>query len=158
NRVGRALAQRPSLLVKGRIEATTLYGDLALDAARRGDRAEAGSWIERGRQSEPPLKQTAHALLWEMIDLQVKVRLEAPEVWVPRRAALLERYRGNAEATSAILMRLAGLGLVQVAIDPKHPGQIILDTRLLEHYLREFGPRVTTAAGELGIAASRAQI
>jgi tetratricopeptide (TPR) repeat protein len=158
NRAARIITERPSLMVKGRIEATTLYGDLALAAARRDDRVEAGMWIERGRQSEPPLKQAAHALLWELIDLQVKIILDEPEVWVPLLAVLLERYRGNPEATTAVLMRLAQFGLVQAGIDPKHPDQIVLDTRVLEQYLSQFGPRVTTATGELGVSASQGQI
>src|SRR5205823_7756000 len=95
NRAARVIAKRPSLLVKGRIEPITLYGELALDAARRRDRAGAMAWMERGRQSEPPLKQAAHAVFWEMLDLQVKISLEPPDVWVPFLAAILERYRGN---------------------------------------------------------------
>ena len=99
--------QRPSLLIKGRIEPITLYGDLALDAAQRNDRAEAENWLARGRQSEPPQKRPAHALAWEMIELQVKMVLDEPEVWVPDLAVILERYRGNQEATSAVFLRLS---------------------------------------------------
>jgi hypothetical protein len=35
---------------------------------------------------------------------------------------------------------------------------MVLDTRVLEHYLSQYGPRVTTASGELGVAASRGEI
>ncbi len=61
NGAGRAIAQRPSLPMKSRIPLTTLYGDLAHDAARRGDRAEAQGWIRRGRESEPSHKISPNA-------------------------------------------------------------------------------------------------
>jgi hypothetical protein len=158
NRAARVIASRPSLLVKGRIEPTTLYGDLAIDAARHNDRAGAADWLERGRKSEPPLKQAASALFWELLDLQVKMIIDEPEVWVPALAVILDRYRGNQEAFSAVLMRLIELGLVKAAPDPKNSKQILLDTRVLEHYLGQYGPRITTASGSLGAAASRGAI
>ncbi len=158
NRLARLIDARPALLIKGKIEPTTLYGELALDAAGRSDRAEAMSWLARGLESEPPLKRSAHALGWEMIDLQVQMVLDGPEVWVPSLAVILERYRGNQEATSAVFLRLINLGLVQVVQDPNHPDQMALDTRTLEYYLNQFGPRVTTASGQLGVAATRGEI
>jgi hypothetical protein len=148
-RAARTIAERPSLIVKGRIEATQLYKELALDAARRGDRAEAESWIEQGRQSEPPLKQSANALHWQLVDIQTRIVLDDPEDWVPLIATLLDRYRGNPEATTAILIRLAELGLVQMGVDPKKPDQISLDTKVLEQLLSQFGPRLTTSQGAI---------
>ena len=93
-----------------------------------------------------------------MIDLQVQMVLDGPEVWVPSLAVILERYRGNQEATSAVFLRLINLGLVQVVQDPNRPDQMALDTRMLEHYLSQYGPRVTTASGQLGVAATRGEI
>ena len=159
NRVARLIDARPALMVKGKIEPTTLYGELALDAAGRSDRAAgdaAGSLA--GVESEPPLKRSANALAWEMIELQVQMVLDGPEVWVPSLAVILERYRGNQEATSAVFLRLINLGLVQVVQDPNHPDQMALDTRTLEYYLNQYGPRVTTASGQLGVAATRGEI
>ena len=60
-----------------------LYGELALDAAGRNDRSQAMSWLARGRESEPPLKRSPPTLAWEMIELQVQMVLDGPEVWVP---------------------------------------------------------------------------
>jgi tetratricopeptide (TPR) repeat protein len=157
-RAARALDARPSLLVRAQIEPLVLYGELALDAARRGDRDQARTWTERGRRSEPPLKQAAHAVLWEMLDLQAQIILDPPEVWVPTLAAILERYRGNQEAVSAVFMRLIDLGLVGAAIDPKRPNEIRLDTRVLDQYLSQYGPRVATAADEVGAAARPGEI
>jgi tetratricopeptide (TPR) repeat protein len=157
-RVARLIDARPALMVKGKIEPTTLYGELALDAAGRSDRAQAKHWLDRGVESEPPLKRSANALAWEMIDLQVQMVLDEPEDWVPTLAMILERYRGNQEATSAVILRLINLGLVQVVQDPSRPDQMALDTRVLEHYLSQYGPRVTTASGQLGVAATRGEI
>jgi hypothetical protein len=84
--------------------------------------------------------------------------LDGPEVWVKTLAVILEQYRGNQEATSAIFVRLIKFGLVQVVADPNHPDQVALDTRTLDDYLNRFGPRVTTAGGELGVAATRSEI
>ena len=95
---------------------------------------------------------------WEMIELQVQMVLDEPEVWVPSLAVILERYRGNQEATSAVFLRLINLGLVQVVQDPNRPDQMALDTRTLEYYLNQYGPRVTTASGQLGVAATRGEI
>ena len=50
----------------------------------------------------------------------------------PSLAVILERCRGNNEATSAVLLRLVSLGLVQVGVDPNRPDQMILDTQMLE--------------------------
>jgi hypothetical protein len=158
NRAARLIDQRPSLFVTGRIEHINLYGDLALEAAQDGDRTNAENWIARGRQAESPQKRAAHSLAWEMISLEVKMLLDEPEVWVPVLAVILERCRGNQEATSAVLLRLVSLGLVQAGVDPNRPEQLLLDTQMLEQYLKRYGPRVTTATGELGVAASQAEI
>jgi tetratricopeptide (TPR) repeat protein len=158
NQAARLIDQRPSLMTTGRIELIDLYGDLAVEAAHDGDRPRAEEWLVRGRQAESPKKRSANALAWEMIGLEVKMLLDEPEVWVPVLAVILERCRGNNEATSAVLLRLVSLGLVQAGVDPKRPDQLILDTQMLEQYLKRYGPRVTTATGELGVAASQSEI
>lgn len=157
-RAARLIDSRPALLVKGKIDPTTLYGELALDAAGRGDRALAKHWLARGVESDPPLKRSANALAWEMIDLQIQMVLDSPETWVPTLAVILDRYRGNQEATSAVFLRLINLGLVRVVPEPNRPDHVGLDTRVLEHYLNQYGPRVTTASGQLGVAATRGEI
>ncbi len=50
NRVARFLiAERPSILEKVNVPATTIYSDLALEAAAAGERAEAERWLARSR-------------------------------------------------------------------------------------------------------------
>jgi tetratricopeptide (TPR) repeat protein len=158
NQAARLIDRRPSLLTTGRIEPVDLYGDLALEAAHDRDREAAEDWLVRGRQAEAPKKRSATALAWEMIGLEVKMMLDQPEVWVPVLAVILERCRGNSEATSAVLLRLVSFGLVQAGVDPNRPGHLLLDTQMLEQYLKRYGPRVTTSTGELGVAASQTGI
>jgi tetratricopeptide (TPR) repeat protein len=157
-RVARLIDSRPALLVKGKIEPTALYGELALEAASRGDRTAAKHWLTRGPESESPLKRSANTLAWELLELHVQMVLDGPDVWVPTLAVILDRYRGNQEAMSAVIYRLINLGLVQAVHDPNYPDHMTLDTRVLEHYLSQYGPRVTTASGELGVSASRGEI
>ena len=157
NAAGRVIAERPSLLSRYRIDPLGLFGSLAIAAARKDDRAAAQEWVRRGRQAES-LKPAPRTLEWELTELQVAAILDRPEVWVPTIVVLLERYRGNQDATSAVLYRLVQMGLVQPVVDPNHPGQVLLDTGILDRLVAAFGPRVTTAAGEIGVAAGRGEI
>ncbi len=157
NAAGRVIAERPSLLSRYRIDPLGLFGSLAIAAARKDDRAAAQEWVRRGRQAES-LKPAPRTLEWELTELQVAAILDRPEVWVPTIVVLLERYRGNQDATSAVLYRLVQMGLVQPVVDPNHPGQVLLDTGILDRLVAAYGPRVTTAAGEIGVAAGRGEI
>ena len=106
-------------------------------------------WIRRGRQAES-LRATPRTLEWELTELQVSTLLDGPEVWVPSIVVLLERYRGNQDATYAVLYRLVQMGLVRPMVNPKRPGQVLLDMGILDQLIAEYGPRVTTAAGDRG--------
>ena len=55
-----------------------------------------------------------------------------------------------------MIYRLVQLGLVRPVVDPKRPGQVMLDMGILDQLIAEYGPRVTTAAGDRG--ASPAEI
>jgi tetratricopeptide (TPR) repeat protein len=158
NRIARMMHERPSLMIKGQIDTVALYGGLAIDAAHDKDGAEAELWLERGRQAESSFKRSAHALAWELLDVEVQMVLGEPDIWVPRVAQLLDKYQRNQEATSAIFLRLVNLGVVQLARDPKNPEQVLLDTRNLEKLIATYGPRVTTAAGNLSSGGSGAPI
>jgi tetratricopeptide (TPR) repeat protein len=159
NRVARFLiAERPALLEKIDVSTTTIYGDLALEAAGNGDRPAAERWLERGRESDSPERRAANAVAWEMLSIHLQMIFDEPTAWVPNLAVLLERSRGSQEATSFIFLRLIELGLIKPVPDPYHPDQMAVDTRVLEHLLKEYGPRVTTATGELGVAARGSSI
>ncbi len=143
------IAERPSLPAASGIDPVELYGGLALAAAARDDRAAAQEWIRRGRQAEST-RATPRNLEWELTEFQVSAVLDGPEVWVPTIVTLLERYRDNPDASSAVLYRLMRLGLVRPVVDPNRPGQILLDMGALDRLIAEYGPRITTAAGDRG--------
>ena len=85
-------------------------------------------------------KPTPRTLDWELTELQVSTILDGPEVWVPTIVVLLERYRGNQDATSAVLYRLVQMGLVQPVVDPNRPGQVLLDTGILDRLIAAVRP------------------
>jgi tetratricopeptide (TPR) repeat protein len=145
----RVIVERPSLPAGTGIDPVELYGGLALDAAGRDDRDGAEGWIRRGRQAES-LRATPRTLEWELTEFQVSTLLDGPEVWVPTIASLLERYRGNEDASSAVLYRLMRMGLVRPVVDPNRPGQILLDMGALDRLIAQYGPRITTGTGDRG--------
>ena len=131
------VAEHPSLLVKGRIETITRF--VPETSRYPCGRATAQPHRSRGLDPpgttvEPPLKRAAHALVWEMTELQIKIMLDDPEVWVPRLAVILEKYKGNQEATSAIFLRLVDLRIGSArggpepsgSSGPRHPELAIL--------------------------------
>jgi tetratricopeptide (TPR) repeat protein len=159
NRVARFLIEeRPALLAAIDVATTSIYADLVLEAAAAGDRAEAERWLNRGRDSDPTDQRAKNAIAWEMLGIQLQIILDEPAVWVPNLAVLLERTRNNPEASGLVFVRLVELGLIKLVPDPYHPDQMGIDAGILEHLLKEYGPRVTTATGELGVSASRGQI
>jgi tetratricopeptide (TPR) repeat protein len=159
NRVARfMIAERPALLAEIKVPATAIYGDLALEAASGGDRSTAEGWLKRGRESDSPGRSAIDRIAWEMLGLHVQMLFDEPADWVPNLAAILDASRGSQEATSYVFVRLMELGLVKPVPDPYNPDQMAIDTRVLEYLLKEYGPRVTTTTGELGVAASRSSI
>ena len=50
------------------------------------------------------------------------------------------------------------MGLVQLVSPPDRPGEVMLDTRGLQHLMSLYGPKVTTAGGYLGVSATKGEI
>lgn len=157
-RAAHEIVGRPNLLASGKLEPLLLYGDLAFEAAGQGDRDRCMEWMRRGRQAEAPNRRAETAHHWDMIELQLRARLDRPEEWVPDLAAILDRYRENEAASMVITTRLMEMGLIQLASSPDRPGELMLDTRMLQQLLSMFGPKVTTASGYLGVSATRGEI
>jgi hypothetical protein len=93
-----------------------------------------------------------------MIEIKLRARLEPPEKWVPELAVVLNRYREDKVANEAVVMSLIDMGLLRLVAPADRPDQIAVDSRPLQALLAEYGPRVTTATGEPGVAASRGTI
>jgi hypothetical protein len=150
-----ALVARPALLErKGPAVRYAVYGDLSNLASSRGQIREAFDWLERGRREEPFAHRQANAAGWDLLELRLRARTQAPEEWVPFLAALLERHR-DSQATTAVLSTLAQMGLVQFVPNPDKPGEMYIDTRTLQAVVARYGPRITTASGELGVSAAK---
>ncbi len=90
-----------------------------------------------------------------MLEVRLQARIERPEAWVPELAIVLERYAQEPNANQVILMNLVEMGLVQVQPNPDNPDDVLLDSRPLQAVMAEFGPRVTTASGRLGVSATK---
>ena len=154
----RALVARPEAMERLGIEPFAVFSDLASAAAMSGDGKEAADWVRRGRQADPAVKRVQNAPLWDMLELRLRAQTEKPEIWVPELAVLLDRYHDNQQATQVIVMNLIDMGLIEMVSSPDRPGETFLDTRGLQMLLSDYGPRVTTAAGRLGVSATRPEI
>ena len=157
-RAAKHLLDRQSVWAGELVTAIEIYGELALETARRTRSDIAKDWIRRGRDADRASKLHAEPLAWDLLELETRMLIEEPDSWVPFLAILLQAARGDRESTTKLIVQLAELGLVRLIPDPKRPGQIAVDTQVLEFLLSQYGPRVTTATGELGVAASRNEI
>ena len=131
---------------------TSSSADLANLALSRGAIADAFEFARRGRAADPIA--VVNAIRWEMMELRLRARTEAPEAWVPTLAVLLERFSEDRESSSAILSNLMDMGLIQMVPNPDRPEEMLLDTRRLQAVLARFGPKITTSSGRLGVSAT----
>ncbi len=153
-----AIVARPALFERGAIDGVSVHSDLASLEAGRGHKDEALGWIAQGRQADSPAHRTRNAPVWDMLEVRLKARLEAPEAWVPELAVVLERYAQDPTANQVILMNLVELGLIRVEPNPDQPEDVLLDSRPLQAVLAEYGPRITTASGRLGVSATKPEV
>ena len=154
-RTARALITRRDAWEKVGVLSIELYSDLAVTAASQGKFDEAFESIRLGRQSDPVARRPANEPHWDMLEIRLKARSERPEDWVPDLAVLLERYQEKGETSTLLISMLIDLGLVKVEPNPDQPDGFLLDTRVLQSVMVRYGPRVTTASGQLGVAANR---
>jgi tetratricopeptide (TPR) repeat protein len=152
------LIDRPSAMTKAGLEPIVLYSDLVTLAAGRGEEAEAFDWLRRGRQAEAPAVRARNAPAWDMLEIRLKARTHAPEQWVPDLAVVMDRYGADPQANQTIMLSLVDLGLLRIAPNPDRPDDVMIDPRPLQELMSRFGPRVTTASGQLGVAASKGEI
>ena len=135
-----------------------VYTELANFEAGRDSYDEAFRRIEEGRRAEPAAQRPHNAPAWDMLEIGLKARTQEPEQWVPELAIVLERYRENQASSQALMMSLLQMGLVRMAPNPDVPGDYLLDPRPLQALMSEYGPRVTTASGQFGVAATKGGI
>jgi hypothetical protein len=158
-RAAHALAARPHLIESGKASALGVYSELALAAAGREQDDEAFRLIAEGRRVEPAAERAKTAPAWDLLEIRVRARVGAePEVWVPELAIVLERYRDNPTASQVLMLNLLEMGLLRMAPNPDNPGDYLIDPRPLQMLMSEYGPRVTTASGQLGVSATKGGI
>ena len=158
DRAARALVERSLPADRAHVDRFSVYSDLANLALSRDEVAEAFSWVDRGRAAEPASLKVRNAPRWDMLTVRLRARSEPPEAWVPQLAIVLERYREDRNASQTIMSNLLDMGLVQLVPNPDRPDDVLMDTRGLQAVLAEYGPRVTTASGGLGVSATKPEI
>lgn len=152
---GEALVQRPALLDSEEGPPRFMvFSDLANLALSRDDRDAAFSWLRRGRESDPAARGP-NAPHWDLLEVRLHARVDPPEQWVPLLAAVMDRYGNSDEAGPVLASNLLDMGLLQMQPNPDRPGEMLLDSRPLQAVLSRYGPRITTASGQLGVSASR---
>jgi tetratricopeptide (TPR) repeat protein len=152
------LLERPSATTMARIEPMLLHSDMVASAAALGQIAEAFDWVRRGREADPMSARASNAPFWDMLEIRLKTRSEPPETWVPALAVVIERHKNDAAGNERVLLDLVEMGLVRLVAHPERPEEVAIDTRVLQALMAEYGPRVTTASGQLGVSAARGEI
>jgi tetratricopeptide (TPR) repeat protein len=157
-RSARRLIERPSVAVLAKLESFVLYTDMVSLMAARGRTAEALQWLDRGRQADPVAARAGNAPIWDMLEIRLRSQIEPPSSWVPALAAVLERHGQDRVAHEKVVVSLVEMGLLRLVARPDKPEEVLLDVGPLQALMATYGPRVTTATGELGMAASRSAI
>jgi hypothetical protein len=157
-RAARRLIERPSVAVLAKIESIVIYTDMVSVMASRERPAEALEWIGRGRQADPIAARTGNAPLWDMLEIRLRARTEPPSSWVPALAVVLQRHGKDKVANEKVMMGLIDMGLIRLVARPEHPEEVLIDAQPLQALMATYGPRVTTASGEMGLAAARGEI
>lgn len=150
NAAARRIAERPDLLARPEVDPRTILALLVIETGVGGDRAGADAWLRQGRELEAR-RRDRDPLFWDLVELQLRMNCEQPESWVPYLAVLLERAKSNVNANTRVLLRLVQLGLVRILPDSSRAEGFSLDLGILEGFLKEFGPRVQTADGRIGL-------
>ncbi len=156
-RAAQELATRRDFIGEQRL-VRTVYSDLAAYQEEANGLDAALAVVKEGREIEPAAQRQYNAPAWDMFEVMLKAKALKPEVWVPELAIVLERYRENQNASQIIMLSLMQMGLLQAVPNPDNPGEIMIDPRGLQTLMAEYGPRVTTASGQLGVAASKGEI
>lgn len=151
-----AVVERPAIFDRGEIDRVTPYADLAnLAVSRRASNEEAMGYLTKGRQAD---KNPLDAVRWDFLEVRLRARTEPPESWVPQLAIIMERYAEDRASSTAVMTNLMEMGLVQMAPSPDDREQMLLDTRPLQAVLAQYGPKITTASGKLGVSASQGNV
>jgi tetratricopeptide (TPR) repeat protein len=159
-RIARALIDRPELLdgLDRGVRRVLVYAHVAGYEAANGNLPEALAWLNRGRASDPAEVKEANAVRWDTLELRLRSQAEHPSAWVPFLAAVLERYAEGGPHTDTLVLTLINMGLIQLQPHPDRPDDYVMDTRTLQMVMEQFGPKITTASGRLGVSVTGGKV
>ena len=135
-----------------------VFAHLASFEMARGRRDEALACLERGRSTDPAAVREANAVRWDTLELRLRSRVEHPSSWVPFLATLLDRYGAEGPYGQTLMMTLMNMGLIQALPHPDRPDDFVLDTRPLQMAMEQYGPKITTAEGKLGVSVTGGKV
>jgi len=157
-RAAHEIVGRPHLSSSSKLDERILHADLAMESTEQHDRAGALEWIRRGRAAQDLAQRPDDTAFWDMMEIQIRASFDPLDDWVPDLAVILERYRENEQASLMVTTRLIEMGLVHLVSPPDRPGEVMLDSQVLQQLLSLYGPKVTTSSGSLGVSATRGEI
>jgi len=157
-RAAHEIVARPHLSSSSKLDERIVFADLAMESLAQHDRTGALEWVRRGRAAQDLARRPDDAAFWDMMEIQTRAAFDALDEWVPELAMVLERYRENEQASIMVTTRLIEMGLLRLVSPPDRPGEVMLDSRLLQQVLSRYGPKVTTSSGYLGVSATRGEI
>ena len=158
---GKQWLSRPVADEKDAKSRIRVYRELASVATSEKDLPKALNLIAQGRSHDSEPNLDLKDIVWSLAELRARAMLTEPAAWVPMLAVMMDRKRPSQNAeqvTQTMIMGLIDLGLIRVARNPQQPEQAQLDTRVLEMLLQQYGPKIKTPSGELGISASKGGI
>ena len=154
----REITTRRKLLERERFPVFGVYAELAMNEIADRRREPAMEWARKGRAADPQARRSVAAASWDMLELQIQMGIDEPEVWVPELVVVMNRYEGDQDATRLVLSRLVQAGLIRLQPSQDDPENMTVDSSLLQQLIARYGPRVQTAAGEVGVSATRGGI
>jgi hypothetical protein len=153
-RAARAMLDRPALLRSPQVDRVGVYEALAELSFARNNVKQALEWLSQGRGTDTAEEQAKNAIRWDLSTLRMRARSESPEAWVPLLSTILDQSRDDRAAGSLVLSTLLELKLVRAMPNPDKREEILLDPRVLQSLLVRYGPKITTASGELAVSAA----
>jgi tetratricopeptide (TPR) repeat protein len=157
-RAAHEIVGRTHLSSSSRLDRRALYAALAIESAEQHERAGALEWVRRGRAAEDLARRQDGPAFWDLMVIQIRATFDPLDDWVPELAVILERYRENEQASTMVTSRLIEMGLLRLVASPDRPGEVMVDSRILQRLLSHYGPKVTTSSGYLGVSATRGEI
>lgn len=154
------VVERPALMeAGGPLSRFSVFADLANLCILFGKtREDAFGWIARGRSTDRDAGTPEHAVRWDCIELRLRSLLEPPTAWVPFLAAVLDRYGKGSEHNNTLLSALVSMGLIRILPHPEREDDVQMDTRPLQMVLEQYGPKITSAGGELGVSVTGGKV